>query len=218
MKRILGCFALIVIPIVLALGILGWILPDHWSVEEQVLVESDPAPIYAILEDVGRWPEWIEFNPPGGKYEASFQVRGSERGAGAVLEWSSEDPGIGNGSFTLTKVDPATGVHYDVFIERGSLRGQGSITFATTDSGTVVTWQDRGELPKIVGGLMSWMMNAGMKRKFAHDLRNLKQLVETGEVTGPAPPPSPSDPNATPSPGSSGTPPVGGVLKGTSGG
>lgn len=214
MKRILGCFALIVLPVVLILGILGWILPDHWSVEEQVLVESTPEQIYPLLEDVTRWPEWIDFNPPGTKHEATFEFRGAKTGPGSVLEWSSKDTGIGTGTFTLTNANPTSGIEYEVFISAGSLRGQGSITFAQTDAGTVVTWADRGDLPPIIGGLLAWNLNAGMKRKFAHDLRNLKQLVETGAVTGPPPPPTENDPP----PRSSGAPPVGDVLKGTRGG
>ncbi len=181
MKRILGCFAIVVLMPILALVILGLILPRNWSVDRSVTIDASVAEVYTIISDFHRWPEWVKLQAPGSKIETEFNFSGPASGAGSVLHWNSTDSAIGTGRFTMVESNPGTGIRYEVIVESQQLDGKGSIQFQKVEAGTLVTWHDEGELAPIIGGLMSWIYEAGTGARFEDDLARLKALLEAGK-------------------------------------
>ena len=181
MKRILGCGALVVLLPLLALIILGLILPSNYSIDRSVTIDAPPEEIYASISDFKRWPEWVRFQAPGSQEETKFSFSGAASGTGSVLHWNSEDGAIGVGTFTMTEANPAKGISYAVSVESSKFEGTGSIHFQSVEAGTLVTWHDEGQLPPVTGGLLSWIYEAGTSARIEDDLARMKNMLESPE-------------------------------------
>lgn len=165
----------------------GFFMPRQWSVRTQTVVQAPASAVFPLIAKPSRWPEWFAWNKAKDPTIA-YTFAGPESGVGASLTWTSE--GLGTGTVTIAKSEPATGIAYDLVISGfGEFPIRGEIVFSEANGSTTVTVLEGGELgtspiPRLFRGVM--------EGKLAHDLQNalerLKALAE-GRPPPPEPPP-----------------------------
>ncbi|HEX5746531.1 MAG TPA: SRPBCC family protein [Archangium sp.] len=139
LKKILIASATLV-GLLLAIGL---VLPSTFRVERSTTLQAPPEAIYPYVANLERWREWGPWRAE--KYPGSQWVFGGPReGVGAVHGWSGGS--VGNGTLSLTRADPKTGVAYDMSVENGRYLVHGHIAFAPEGQGTRVTWVDEGDI------------------------------------------------------------------------
>ena len=175
MKAILYSI-LAVVGLLLIAFVCGFFMPEHWQAVTTKTIQAPPAAVHAWLDDTRRWPEWTPWDKakdPAVTYGAS----GSVQGVGAVFTWSSEK--LGQGTLTLTKSDPATGVSYDLVLRGAERPSHGQILLQPEGSGTRVTWTDGGDLgTNPIARLFRGVTERVLAVEFDLGLTKLKSLVE----------------------------------------
>jgi len=187
----------------LSLGVLavGFILPSTWEAEAEIVIE---APVDSVHPRVAAASAWLDWTPGP---DSGVERFGPPQGAGSGYRW--DDPGYGKGEFTLTEVSlvrspegaTTTGtevssdaaranVRYEVEVEGGSIRIEGSMSLApeSDGEGTRVSWREAGDFgwnPLL--GYLSGRMAELQGEQLARSLRALKILVEEGGTTAELP-------------------------------
>jgi hypothetical protein len=157
-------------------GVVGFLLPAHRSVERSITVQAPPQTIHPYVASFrtgwGRWSPFGQAEDP----EMEIAFSGPDSGVGATQTWKSKR--MADGSMTITQSDPATGVAFDLVMGDFTLKGR--IAFEPLTEGTTrVTWIDEfavGNNP-----YKRWMALAGqfvMGRGLELGLANLKLLAE----------------------------------------
>ncbi|HVZ33177.1 MAG TPA: hypothetical protein VG963_12175, partial [Polyangiaceae bacterium] len=135
------------------------------------------------------------------------------------LHWYGRANRAGEGStgeVRITRSDPHAGVWFESRTGDGP-PSQAVLTYVEHPGVTLVTWQDRGLLPRIVGGLFRDQFQKNLAAHMETGLERLKDLVEhrgpedTTDETS-APPPGAPRPAPVPAPsrrGSASPPPAG---------
>lgn len=153
--------------------LVGILLPGTVEVTRSIEIEAAPEAVFPLLDDLGRWAEWT----PWGEVES--RLEGPARGAGARRVW--DDPGLGSGSLTLVGSRLPNAVDYEVEVEHGAIRFEGTITVESYDGGAVVTWTERADLGW--NPLLGWTaltMDESQGRQLSESLERLKARVEEG--------------------------------------
>ena len=94
--------------LVAALVLIGLFLPSSAHVERSITIEAPPAMVFAVVNgfrSFNEWSPWAERDP-----ETEYLYEGPERGAGAKMSWSSDNPQVGTGSQEITLSEPDTRV------------------------------------------------------------------------------------------------------------
>lgn len=160
--------------LLLFLGI-GFALPGTWEVTRSHAVAAPPAAIFPHLDSPARWEGWVPWPEAGARFD------GPASGVGASRSW--DDPEWGDGTFTVTAVEPERSVEYTVAVEEGRMRTEGRIVLTPEAGGTRVDWTERGDFGW--NPLMGWVARY-MDRLQGRELeRSLVRL--DGLVTGAAP-------------------------------
>ena len=97
LKRIVSVLGSLLVAIV----IVGLILPSKVHVERKITVNAQPQEVYSLIanfEEWNKWSPWAKIDP-----EAEFTVIGD--GLGQKMIWSSEDPRVGKGSQEIVALD-----------------------------------------------------------------------------------------------------------------
>jgi len=187
----------------LSLGVLavGFALPSTWEAEAEIVIEAPVDSVHPRVTAAAAWLDWT----PGP--DSGVERFGPPEGAGSGYRW--DDPGYGKGEFKLTEVslvpspegaEPAgtevstdaarANVRYEVEVEGGSIRIEGSMTLApeSDGEGTRVSWREAGDFgwnPLL--GYLSGRMAELQGEQLARSLRALKILVEEGGATAEVP-------------------------------
>ena len=151
--------------------LVGILLPGTVEVTRSVEIEAAPEAVFPLLNDLERWAEWT----PWGEVES--RVEGPARGSGARRVW--DDPELGSGSLTLVESRPSLGVDYEVEVEGGAIRFEGTISVEASGDGSIVTWTERADLGW--NPLLGWTaltMDESQGRQLQEGLDRLKARVE----------------------------------------
>lgn len=175
--RLIGvAFGVIGLGVLILLAI-GAFLPGEWAAERSAWIAAPPEAIYPYVESADAWARWTP-SP-----ESGVEVFGPERGEGSGRRW--DDPGYGQGEFTISHTDPPHEVSYSVEVEGGSIRIEGRIRLEPADDGTHVTWREEGDfgwnpLLGYLAGRMGDLQGAQLEAS----LDRLEDLVaEDGKAT-----------------------------------
>ena len=71
--------------LLLALMLLGLLLPSTAHVERQIQIDAPPASVFGLINDfnqISQWSPWVATDP-----NALFSVSGPPRGIGATITW-----------------------------------------------------------------------------------------------------------------------------------
>ncbi len=120
-----------------ALLLIGYLLPSDWEAEVSAFVPAAPDVVYTFLDSPEGWQRWTPWP------ESGVQRSGPARGAGASLSWN--DPDLGAGSFTISSASQPSRVAYDVVIDEGAIRADGTVDVTPEGGGSRVTWRERGD-------------------------------------------------------------------------
>lgn len=167
---LLGCGAFILL--ILFLVITGFMLPAKWSVRVEKPSAHPVEDLYPLISNFESWDQWVGWD------DNSFGVRdvvieGEAATTGHSYRWTSENS---RGKLTITRAEANKGIWYVGAIESDENNASGSITLEPIESGgTLIVWQDEGDLPPGTG-LLAYLMNEAMSAKLAEDLHRLHDI------------------------------------------
>lgn len=184
---------------------LGALLPREWHVEQSILINAPAPAVHAWVADLRNWPRWAQWNQA--ELWPHDQVSEPSAGVGATLRWYGRANRAGEGSageVRITRSDPHTGVWFENRTGDGP-PSRAVLTYVEHPGVTLVTWQDRGLLPRIVGGLFRDQFQKNLAAHMETGLERLKDLVEHRGPEGTmgdtsAPTPNATAPAAVPAP------------------
>ena len=170
-KIALGMVALLVL-----LLLAGMALPSAGHVERTVVVNAKPAEVFALTATLKRWPDWSAWTTNRFP-DLTFRYSGPDTGVGAVMIAAGKTSG--DGTVTISAVDPANGLTYTLDFNHGSQIFLGAIRHANTPDGLRVTWTldaqlGRNPLKRWAGLAMGTLMGGDMEQGLAR----LKAQVE----------------------------------------
>jgi uncharacterized protein YndB with AHSA1/START domain len=177
----------------IALIIVGgsFLLPAQAVVTRSTEIAAPPDKVFAIVGDLRRFHEfspWAERDP-----NIKYTFEGPESGVGQRMNWTSENPDVGNGSQTITKYEPPNFVESQLdFGMRG--RPVASFDLVPSTTGTKVTWSFKADLEGIPAKWFGLMFDRWIGADYEKGLFKLKTVAEA-----PAPEPAAPEP-ATPVP------------------
>ena len=111
MTRILEFIVAAILVVVLAV-VVGLVLPSHGHVEKSVEVSHNVRHIYDVLNNFGRFNEWGSLRAMDPKIK--YTLSGPATGKGAKLNWQSDEPKIGNGSYEVDGGEPGSKVIWKI--------------------------------------------------------------------------------------------------------
>jgi hypothetical protein len=115
----------------------GFYLPGTWTTERSARIPAAPEAVFPLLDDLRQWERWT----PWPDLEA--RVDGPQSGVGARRSW--DDPEYGDGVLTIVEVTHPSVVRYEVLVEGGSIRIDGSLLLEPHGLETVVRWTESGD-------------------------------------------------------------------------
>ncbi|MCB1500174.1 MAG: SRPBCC family protein [Bauldia sp.] len=180
--RILRWFGIAIVVVVVAAVVVAFALPRHAIVTRSVEVAAPPAAVFPLLADLrrfGEWSPWPETGPA-----VTFTYTGPIDGIGQTVNWSSKDPGVGEGSLTITGIDSDKRVDLSVVFGDKGL-ADAYLAIEPNGAGSTLTGgfdSDLGFNPisRYLGTMMDGLVGPGFERSLAR----LKQAAEN-------PPPAP---------------------------
>lgn len=191
MKLLKGLFIAAVV-IIAAFLLVGLFLPKIVTVERTTTIAAAPEAIYGLTDGFRRFNEW---SPWAGLDPATqYTYSGPERGVGARMEWSSENPDVGRGSQEIVAVEP--GRRATSALDFGmDTPTTATLVFTPDGAGTRVTWTLTSDFSdSLVGRYFGLVLDGMVGPDYEKGLAQLKALAEstqapspTGQVT-PVPP------------------------------
>lgn len=188
MRSRLVLFAFVFVALVLVgTFVTGYFLPRTWKIEAHANVQAAPATVHALLDDPRRYPEWVWWSKTKAP-DIRYSFAGPERGVGAVFRWTSTN--LGEGTLTITKSDPRTGIAYDLVLTGfGERPVHGEVVLSETNGTTEVDLTEGGELDtNPIQRLFRGLMEGKLAYEHHHALDRLKALAE-GRPVPPEPAP-----------------------------
>lgn len=151
--------------------------PAQYHVERSIVTDAPPATVYAVLNDLHRFPEWS----PWQKLDPEMKIThsGPPTGVGASYHWVGNKD-VGEGRMTITESTPhASVVEKLEFIKPWASTCDVQFTIAPEGGGSKVTWAMDGT-NDTMGKVMSMFMNmdAMIGKDFEEGLGKLKSVSE----------------------------------------
>lgn len=154
--------------------VVGLFLPNTYAVRRSVQVQADAPRLYALVGDLKAWEQW----GPWKENDASLETTLGEKtsGVGASQSWIGRD---GDGRLVFTRVDPQSGVRFDLFFNEDHITMPCSLTYQPSGNGHEVTWEMRGAIPvPVLGGYFALTMDGMIGPMFERGLQKLKSAAE----------------------------------------
>ena len=102
--------------VLVALMLIGFVLPGTWSAEASIRIEASPHQVFPYLNDLSQWDTWTNWG------DIDSELSDPSRSVGASRTW--DDPSFGSGSVTITGVAP-TRPGVSAHLELGTIRASG---------------------------------------------------------------------------------------------
>ncbi len=151
--------------VLVALMLIGFVLPGTWSAEASIEIEATPTEIFPFLNDLRRWDTWTNWG------DIDSDLSDPPRGVGASRSW--EDPNFGSGSVTITGSESPNIVRYEVEIEGGA-RVNGELRIEALGGASLVTWREDGDFGR--NPLMGYVARGMAKSQGAQLAEGLEKL------------------------------------------
>ncbi|MGV6852601.1 MAG: SRPBCC family protein [bacterium] len=175
MKFIKSLLIAVIILIVITVAI-GFFLPSRIHVERSIIIDAPKVFIFNRLngfKSFNQWSPWAKIDP-----NTQYTFSGPDYGVGARMEWTSNNPNVGNGSQEVLVSEPNK--HLEMALDFGP-EGQANSSWDLTDEKGMVkaTWGldiDFGH--SIIGRYMGLMMDGLIGKDYEKGLKSLKQNIE----------------------------------------
>ncbi len=164
LSKIFGGIATVLVALVL----IGLVLPGTWSAEASIEIEAAPTEVFPYLNDLSRWDRWTNWG------DIESELSNPSRNAGASRTW--DDPNLGSGSVTITSsVAPAL-VRYEVEVEGGA-SVSGELRIEALGGASRVTWREEGDLGRNpLMGYVARNMSESQGAQLAEGLEKLRYI------------------------------------------
>lgn len=176
LTRLLRNLIIGLVTLVLLLVIVAMFLPQHPHVERNILVNAPPATVYPHISSArsfNQWSPWADLDP-----NMTLTFSGPDSGTGSGMNWSSENSGVGSGSWMISNATENKSVNIDLdFGDQGQATSY--ITLTPENGQTRVAWgfkMNTGYNP-----LSRWfglMLEKWVGADYEKGLTRLKTLVE----------------------------------------
>jgi hypothetical protein len=170
--------------------VVGLFLPTSAHVERSVATAASPGTVFGIVNGFRRfneWSPWFDLDP-----QARYTYAGPERGVGARMSWTSEQPDVGAGSQEIVAVEPDRSVTTRLdFGPQGQATARLDITPAA--DGSRITWIfDTSFEDDFLGRYFGLFFDRWIGADYEKGLARLKALAESTPPAG-LPAESPTD-------------------------
>lgn len=160
---------------VVAIAIVGFLLPKQFKIERSAVIAASAEKIYPLIAEPKNWPKWGVWNQRDPQMKVSFS--GATSGVGAKWSWESKSEGNGVMEFSMAESNKQIG--YILTFPDMSMESKGVLSLATEGVGTRIRWTNEGEF----GGnpflrYLGLIMDRMVGKDFEAGLNNLKALAE----------------------------------------
>lgn len=117
---------------------IGFMLPDSRRFERSVVVDAQPATVYAVLagfRQFNRWSPWAGLDP-----NTQYNYDGPPMGVGAKLAWHSAQENVGSGSQEIVEAEPSQKVRSRLVFSGFKSENYATFMLAPEGEHTRVTW------------------------------------------------------------------------------
>jgi effector-binding domain-containing protein len=160
-----------IVALVIAIAVF---LPSKGHVERQVMIDANPATVFALVNDfhpMMEWSPWVSADP-----QATVAFSGPEMGTNAIVRW--EGPVAGQGSMRLVDSVPYERVTGNLVLQDETALSQFSLS--PSDSGTQVRWEfdiDYGN--DLFGRYSGLFLDGEIGPRYERGLADLKTMAES---------------------------------------
>lgn len=167
----------VIVALVLLISILVAFKPQEFRVSRSIEIDSAPASVFAVVNDLKRWQAWS----PWAKLDpnAKETYEGSGQGVGSSFAWDG-DRKVGSGKMTIreSQLNQRIGMQLE-FIRPFACKNDVEFVLQPVSHGTRLTWTMVGP-NSLFAKIMSLCINMEkmVGKDFEQGLKNLKNLVE----------------------------------------
>ena len=179
-KLALALFLLITAAVIAILAIAGT-RPATYHVERSIQTSASPEAVYALVNDLNRFPEWSPWQDLDPKM--TIQVEGGGVGTGASYYWVGNKD-VGEGRMTITESTPSTHVAQKLeFLKPFASTSDVHFRIMPEAGGSHVTWAMDGTnnyMAKVMTLFMN--MDSMIGKDFEKGLGRLKTVTESAAI------------------------------------
>lgn len=174
--NILKVVFLSIIGLMVTFVVVGMFLPQTRHVERSAVIVATPSEVFQQINNpksFNQWSPWAKLDP-----NAQYTFVGPESGKGAGMTWSSNNKGVGSGSWMIRDVTENEHVTMDLDFGQGG--ASSTFDLKPEGVGTQIIWgfdMDMGMNP-----MLRWfglMMENWVGADYEKGLTDLKLLVES---------------------------------------
>lgn len=177
MLKVIKWLAIIVVVLVIAVVVIGLLLPNEYEVERSITIDAPPEVVFKYLNDLEEWEHWEPFTEMDPSIVTTIGEPSS--GKGATQSWTGDS---GNGSLTFTMADVERGIAYDLALE-GYDPSTSEMTYEVVDGKTVLTWSMAGKIGvPVLGGYLAASIDSMVGSMYEDGLSNIQKIAEADAV------------------------------------
>lgn len=171
-------WTIIILAVIVALAsLIGFMLPRNVHVERKKIIHGDRATIFNLINnprEFQKWSPWIQIDT-----SAKVEFFGPNSGKGAGFTWTSTDPDVSFGTWTITDAHPPAHVAVDLRFETMDASKVGFMLLPQGEA-TLVKWTmdaDMGWGP--FGRIFGLLMEGSLGPDYERGLNNLDSVMKT---------------------------------------
>lgn len=166
---------LTVFVLIVAVGLVGFLLPSDYRVARTVVIDAPPQHVYQNVADLKKWKNWgvwFQRDP-----QMHIEYSGPMANVGMKSIWESDTQG--NGEMIITSLEQNKLVVYDLYFPDMDMRSQGRLTLTAMETGTKVEWSDSGDVGmNPINRYFVLFLDSMLGPDFEAGLTNLKTVSE----------------------------------------
>lgn len=174
--KILRNILVTLLSLVAIICVVALFLPSQQHIERSVVVAADQQTVFETLnsfENFNEWSPWHKLDP-----NTQYEYSGPNSGVGAAMRWTSENPGVGNGSQEIVESNGSDSIR--VRLEFDGQQAYSSYSLASEGNGTRVTWGFEADFGyNLMGRIFGMMIDKILGTTYEEGLNNLKTYLET---------------------------------------
>lgn len=175
--KFLKVLGIIILILVIAYFVMAFIGPKNYEVKRSMVINAPIEIVWKKATDFKEWESWSPWAEKDPSVKNTYEGNMGEEGA--KMSWVGDKDLSGTGSMTLTKVEEAKSVEYDLaFIVPFEAQSMGGINFTETEGGIEVEWYDKGDFGFFIRPMMMFMdMEKMIGGDFERGLERLDSVV-----------------------------------------
>jgi len=180
MKRLLKILGWLLAVVVLIICV-GFFFPATVSISRSTEIKAAPDQVYEVLTDLSTYNEWMTWNQVDPAMKIEWGA--SKKGKGASYKWFSTNRQVGNGSLTITDVEPNKKVTTTMLFGESPEPTMASWLLVPGNGSTGLTWNLNMNMG--MNPLARWfgkLMKGSMEKDFEKGLAQLKEKIESGKL------------------------------------